>query len=423
MILAAAFVLLTLASIPISFVLLVSALVYIAASDNAVLYESVGRQLFGGIENYGLLSLPLFILLGELMSAGGIGRRLMAFAAAMLGAVRGGLAYICLTANLMMAAILGSTVAQITVMSRLAVPEMVKAGYPKDVSVAITAAAGLLAPIIPPSMIFIIFGVVAQVPIGDLFTAGIVPGLVIFLAFAGVIGVMSGRYRFPSTAATTMAERWRSMLDAIPAALIPVVIIGSILGGLASPTESAAIACLIALVVGLFVYREMTFADIGPAFVRTAKGAAVVLFLIATAQVFSWAITFENIPAKVAVAMQAMTASPTLFMLLVTAVLIFVGMIMDPIPAIIMIVPVLLPVATGVYGIDPIQFGMVVCINLTMGLLTPPVGTGLFTAALLNDIPAGRIAVLIVPFLLVVVAALILLVFFPILSLGLGKLI
>ena len=416
MIVGLSFVGLILATIPISFALIITALVYIAVTGNFGLLQSFGPQLFGGLENYGLLALPLFILLGEFMNAGGIGRRLMALAAAMLGSVRGGLAYINLVANMMMAAILGSTVAQITVMSRLAVPEMVRTGYPKDVSVAITAAGGLLAPIIPPSMIFIIFGVVAQVPIGDLFAAGIVPGLLLFLVFAGVIGVVARRCSFPSTPRSSWPERLAAVKDALPSALIPVTIIGSILGGLATPTEAAAVASLMAVLVGRFVYREMTVADIGSAFVNAAKGAAVVLFLVAAAQVFSWVITFENVPATVAEMMRATTSSPTIFLLLVTALLLGVGMVMDPIPAIILIVPVLLPIATIQYGIDPIQFGMVVCINLTAGLLTPPVGTGLFTAALLNDIRAERIAWLLIPYLAAVVAVILLLIFFPSLS-------
>jgi tripartite ATP-independent transporter DctM subunit len=301
-------------------------------------------------------------------------------------------------------------------MSRLAVPEMVRTGYPKDVSVAITAAGGLLAPIIPPSMIFIIFGVVAQVPIGDLFAAGIVPGLLLFLVFVGVIGVVAHRRGFPSTPRSSWPERFGAVKDALPSALIPVTIIGSILGGLATPTEAAAVASLMAVLVGLFVYRELTVADIGCAFVNAAKGAAVVLFLVAAAQVFSWVITFENVPATVAEMMRATTSSPTVFLLLVTALLLGVGMVMDPIPAIILIVPVLLPIATIQYGIDPIQFGMVVCINLTAGLLTPPVGTGLFTAALLNDIRAERIAWLLVPYLAAVVMVILLLIVFPSLS-------
>ncbi|MDT0684566.1 TRAP transporter large permease [Roseicyclus sp. F158] len=413
------FLLLLAIGVPIAFALLLLALVIIALGGNFVLLQSYPQQLFGGLENYGLLALPLFILLGEFMNSGGIGRRLMALALALLGPVKGGLAYVNLMANMLMASILGSTVAQITIMSRLAVPEMEKAGYPRDVSVAITAAGGMLAPIIPPSMMFIIFGVIAQIPIGDLFIAGIVPGLFLFAAFIGVIAWLGRRHGFPRTEPMPFRARLRSAVDALPAALIPAVIIGTILGGIATPTEAAAIASLMAAAIGLGIYRELKLSDIWPAFTRSAASSALVLFLIAAAQVFSWVITFENVPAQVAAALQAMTSSPIVFLLLLNLLLIFLGMVTDPIPAIILIVPVFLPVATQVYGIDVFQFGVIVCLNLTAGLLTPPVGTGLFTAALMGEVRAERLARLILPFFLAVLLVIVALILFPVLSLGL----
>ncbi len=410
-----------LVGLPISLTLAMLALIYIVVSGNTVLLQSYPQQMFGALESYGMLALPLFILLGEFMNAGGIGRRLMAFALALLGPMRGGLAYVNLGANMMMASILGSTVAQITIMSRLAVPEMERAGYPKDVSVAITAAGGLLAPIIPPSMMFIIFGVIAQVPIGDMFIAGIIPGIVIFLAFCGIIGWLSYHHDFPRSPSLTRQERVRAVVDALPAALIPASIIASILGGFATPTEAATVASLLAILIGLFVYREMTLADIWPALVNAARGSAVVLFLIAAAQLFSWVITFENIPATVAAYMSSLTDSPILFLLMMNLLLLGLGMITDPIPAIILIVPVFLPVATDVYGIDPIHFGIILCINLTLGLVTPPVGTGLFTASLLTGVRAERIAYLLIPFLAVAFAVILLIVVWPSLTLALVR--
>lgn len=409
-------------AVPIAFTLAILALIYIFVSGNTVMLQSYGQQLYGGLENYGLLSLPLFILLGEFMNAGGIGRRLMAFALALLGSVRGGLAYVNLLANMMMASILGSAVAQITVMSKLAVPEMEKAGYPRDISVAITAAGGMLAPIMPPSMLFIIFGVIAQVPIGDLFIAGIVPGILLFISFFGVIGWLTRRHNFPANQRMTLPERGNAVVRALPAAAVPAVIVGSILGGFATPTEAAAVASLMAVVVGLFVYREMKLADIFPAFVSAARNSALVMFLIAAANVFSWVITFENLPMRVTELVQAMTSSPIVFLLLVNLVLLLLDMVTDAIPAIIVTVPVLLPVAVNVYGIDPIHFGVIVCINLTMGLLTPPVGTGLFTAAAMGNVRAERLTVLLTPFFIATVAVVLLLVVFPVLSTGLGTL-
>ncbi|SOC10862.1 TRAP transporter large permease [Stappia indica] len=408
------------AGVPIAFALIALAVVIILAGGNHILFQSFPQQFFGGLENYGLLALPLFILLGEFMNEGGIGRRLMALAMALLGSVRGGLAYVNLVANMMMASILGSTVAQITIMSRIAVPEMERAGYPRDVSVAITAAGGMLAPIIPPSMMFIIFGVIAQLPIGDLFIAGIVPGVIMFLAFLAVIAWLGQQHAFPRSRTLDLRERVVAVRDALPAAAIPVVIIGSILGGIATPTEAAAVASVAAVIVGMFVYREMSVSDIWPAFMRAAASSAVVLFLIAAAGLFSWVITFENVPAIVSAWVQSLTTSPIVFLLTINLILLLLGMVTDPIPAIILVVPVFLPVATGVYGIDPFQFGVIVCLNLTAGLLTPPVGTGLFTAALMGNVRAERLARLILPFFLAVALVIVALSLFPMLSTGLG---
>ena len=408
--------------LPIALVLAATAMVFIVVSGNTVLFQSYAQQLYGGLENYGLLALPLFILLGEFMNAGGIGRRLMAMALAMLGSVRGGLAYVNLIANMVMASILGTAVAQITIMSKIAVPEMEKAGYPRDLSVAITAAGGLLAPIVPPSMLFIIFGVIAQMPIGDLFISGILPGVMLFTSFLAAIALLGRIHGFPKTEPLPFRERLKPVLDALPAVAIPATIIGTILGGIATPTEAAAIATLAAVLIGLFVYKEMTIRDLFPACMSAARSSAVVLFLIAAAQVFSWVITFENLPALVAAWLEQLTTSPILFLLMLNLILLGLGTVTDPIPAIILVVPVLLPVATDVYHIDPFQFGVIVCLNLTLGLLTPPVGTGLFTAALMGQVRAERIARLLIPFFLSSVAVLVLLAFFPILTTGLKDL-
>lgn len=410
---ASAFLGLLALGVPIAFVLAITALIYIAASGNTVLLESYPQQLFGGLENYGLLALPLFILVGECMNEGGIARRLMAMATAAIGSVRGGLAYVNLLANMMMASILGSTVAQITIMTRIAVPEMERAGYDKGAAVAITAVGGLLAPIIPPSMLFVIFGVIAQISIGDLFIAGIIPGLLLGLAFFGVLGWMAKRHDFPATPRISGAQRLAAVRDGLPAGLIPLTIVGSILGGLATPTEAAALACVAATLVGRYVYRELDYGCLWPALVRTAQNSAIVLALIAAAQVFGWVITFENLPALAADAIRAAADSPLVFMLLVSAGLLLVGMVLDPIPALILIVPVLLPVATDVYGISPFHFGVVVCLNLVLGLLTPPVGSALFTASALSGVKAERIALLSLPYLLAMLAVLLLIVVFP----------
>ncbi|MCF8479101.1 MAG: TRAP transporter large permease [Rhodospirillum sp.] len=413
MIVLASFSILLILGLPIAIALAGAGLIQVANSGNEALFLSFPGQFFGGLENYGLMALPMFILLGELMNDGGIGRRLMTVALALIGSIRGGLAYVNLMANVMMASILGSTVAQIVVMSRLSVPEMERAGYPRDLSIAITAAGGMLAPIIPPSMLFIIFGVIAQISIGDMFIAGIVPGLLLACSFLAVLALLGRIHGFPKTAPMAPRERVSALRDALPAGLIPLTIVGGILGGLATPTEAAALAAVISILVGKYVYKDLEFRHLFPAFVRAARNSAAVLFIIAAAGVFSWAITFENIPQAVADWLQALTSDPTLFLLILNGLLLIVGMVLDPIPALILIVPVLMPVATSVYGIDPIHFGVILCLNLSVGLLTPPVGTGLFAASLMSGVRAERIAVLLAPFLASAGVVILLLVLFP----------
>ncbi|WP_255448593.1 TRAP transporter large permease [Telmatospirillum sp. J64-1] len=405
--------------VPVAYVLVITALIYILLSGNEVLLLSFPQQFFGGLENYGLLALPLFILVGEFMNEGGIARRLIAMAAAFIGPVRGGLAYVNLLANMMMASILGSTVAQITIMTRMAVPEMERAGYSKDMAVAITAAGGLLSPIIPPSMLFVVFGVIAQISIGDLFIAGIIPGLLLSASFFGVLYWLGIKHGFPRIKAATPSERLGAIRDGLPAALIPLTIIGSILGGIATPTEAAALAAVAALLVGRFVYRDLDLRQIGPAFLRTARNSAIVLVLIAAAQVFGWVITYENLPALVAGWLQSVSDSPLVFLLLVNAVLLVIGMVIDPLAALILIVPVLLPIATDVYALNPFHFGVIVCLNLVLGLLTPPVGSGLFTAAVMSGVKAERLAWVALPFLVATALVLLLLILVPQLVVGL----
>ncbi|PTQ66362.1 TRAP transporter large permease [Celeribacter persicus] len=398
MIAALAFVVLLALGVPIGWVLILTALAIIAQGGDWILLQSLPQQLYGGIESYALLALPLFTLLGELMGAGGIGRRLFALAGALLPPLKGGLAYVNLLANMLMASVLGSTTAQITVMSRLAVPEMERAGHPRDLSATITAAGGLLAPILPPSMNFIVFAAIAQLPVADLFLAGVVPGLAMAGLFVVVIARYARRHDLPSVAPQPFRGRALAILDALPALLVPMIAVGSILAGIATPTEAAAVSSFAAIVIGAGVYRELRFRDIPAALLRAARGAGQVLFLVACAQLLGWVLTYSNLPALTAATLQDLTSSPLGFLLLLNILLLLLGMIMEPIPAIILTAPVLLPVATDVYGIDPVAFGVICCVNLTLGLLTPPVGAGLYTTALLTETRPLRLARLLLPF-------------------------
>ncbi|MGR3501481.1 TRAP transporter large permease [Pseudaestuariivita sp.] len=404
------------AAVPVALVLVLSAIWYIWESGNGILYDSFAQKMFAGVENYGLLAIPLFMLTGELMNEGGMTKRLIGAARVFVGGFRGGLAYINLLSNMFMAAIIGSATAQIAVMSRAMVPAMEEEGYDKGFAAATTAAGGLLAPVIPPSMMFVIFGVLAQIPIGDMFVAGIIPGLILATLFAIVIALIGLWQDFPKGHWLSGPEALRALLACVPAALIPVAIIGGIVFGIATPTESAAVASLIAFLVGWLGYRELDPTRLFEMFKRTAINASMIIFMIAAANVFGWVIIYEALPQKLAALITSITRDPFLFLLIVNLSLLFVGMLIDGIAAVILITPILLPIAIESYDISPYQFGVVICLNLVLGLLTPPVGVGLYIASSMGGTSPGRILRSLWPFLLAVTGALIALSYFPILS-------
>ena len=405
----AVFALLLILGVPIAFVLLGTSLAYIELSGNRVLYASFAQQLFGGIEAYGLMAIPLFMLAGEIMHRGGLIRRLIAVASIFVSGLRGGLAYVNLLANMMMASIIGSATAQISIMTQAMVPEMERAGYSREFSAATTAAGGLLAPIIPPSMLFVIFGVLGQIAIGDLFIAGIVPGVLLAAGFILVVALVGIFRDLPKGEWLARREMLHAALRGLPASVVPILIVGGILTGVFSPTESAAAAALAALVIGRFVHKELDLKELPDILLRTGINSTIVLFLIATANVFGWVIIFEEVPQRLTLWLTQLSSDPFVFMLLVNAALLVIGAFIDSIAALIVVVPLLLPIAQGTYGINPYHFGVVVCINLVLGILTPPVGAGLFIAATLAKVAPGRIFVELAPFVLVAIAVLVLL--------------
>lgn len=399
--------------VPIALVLAVSAMAYVVSSDNAVLFLSYPQQFFGGLEKYGLLAIPLFMLVGEVMNEGGLTRRLVAFASVFLGSIRGGLAYINILANMMLASIIGSANAQVAVMSQVMVPEMHRKGYDRSFATATTAAGALLAPVIPPSMLFVIFGVLAQISIGDLFIAGIVPGLLMAVGFILVIAVLGFIHEYPKNERLTLRQALRNVVASIPSLSVPVVMIGSIVGGLATPTEAAAVGAAMAVLVGRFAHGEMKTDRMGDMLLRVAINSGVVLALVAAAAVFGWVIIHEQLPQRLGELMQSMTSDPFVYMLLLMGLLLMVGMVLDGIAALILLVPIVLPVAQSVYGINPYHLGVLMCINLTLGLLTPPVGSALYVASRVTGCKPGDIIKSLLPFLLVTVLVLLLITWMP----------
>ncbi len=411
-----AFTLLLLIGLPISIVLCMTAAIYIWDSGNAVLFTSFPQQMFMGLDSYGLIAIPLFILIGEIMNGGGITRRLIDMAMAFVGALKGGLAYVNLLANMFVASILGSAAAQVALMSQMVVPEMERKGYDKTFAAGLTAYAGMLGPIIPPSIMFVIYSVMAQVPVGTMLAAGIIPGIILTVAFCIIIALMGFVYNYPRGERLTWPQRIRIIARAIPTLLIPVVIVGSILTGLANPTEAAAMGVVAAAGVGWGITRDLRLAQLPGMFVKAAVLSAGILFLIAGAAVFSWVLVYGMIPQRVAAWIQTIASDPITFMLLVNVILLVIGTVIDGAPGLIMTVPILLPIATEVYGIDPVHFGVVAVINLVLGFLSPPVGLNFFVAAAVTGAKPGKMFIVTLPFFIISCIILVILSIFPALS-------
>lgn len=388
--------------IPIALVLAITTLVYLVVSGNFILLLSAPQRMFSGLDNFGLLAIPLFMLAGELMNGGGITKRLIDFAKSLLGHVRGGLAYVVVIANTFLASILGSANAQSAMMSRVMVPEMEKEGYRRDISSALTLSSSILAPVIPPSMLFIIYGTLTGASIGGLFVAGIIPGILLSFGFIALVMILGYKYNFPKGQPLEIAVVGHTFVRVIPALLIPFIIIWGILSGAFTPTESAAIACLIAFIVGFFFYRELSMDKLPAILLNTVMNTATVTFLIATANMFGWLITFEQIPQTIANAMLNFSEEPWVFLLLLNILLLIIGTVLDGIAALIILIPVLMPLLV-IYGVDPIHLGVIICINLTIGLMTPPVGTGLFIVSSIAKVKLETLIRAMIPFLLMAV--------------------
>lgn len=413
-----AFAILLLLGVPIAYVLGITTVIYIFSTDNLTLLMTVPQRLYSGMENYGLLAIPLFMLAGELMNFGGITKRLVDFAKKFIGHFRGGLAYVNVAANMMLAAIIGSATAQIAMMSRTMVPEMEKSGYNRAFSTATTAAAGLLGPIIPPSMLFIIYGVSSGASIADMFKAGVIPGILLGLSFMVIIAFIGLKEKWPKEKRASVGEMLGSFLRVLPALSVPLIIIVGILSGAFTATESAAIASFVALLVGLFFYRELKISQIPRILINTVSTTAVITILIAMANIFGWMLAFEQVPQQIAKWMVSISDSTFVFLLLVNIFLLILGMFMDGIAALIILVPIFMPLLP-LYNVDPVHFGIIICINLTIGILTPPVGSGLFIASSITKVSIGDLVKSLWPFLIASVVVLLILTYVPSLTLWL----
>jgi len=397
--------------IPIAFSLIVCGIALMAYMDvfNA---QIVAQNLIQGADTFTLLAIPFFLLAGEIMNRGGLSRRIIDFAVSLVGHIRGGLGIVAIVASIIMASISGSAAADTAALAAILIPMMRNSGYDLARSCGLIASGGIIAPVIPPSIAFIMYGVAANVSIGQLFLGGIVPGILMGVGLFVAWQIVARRDNVAVLPRQSAQERLRALVRAGWALLMPVIIMGGIRFGIFTPTEAAVVAAVYALFVSLAIYREMRFSDLYEIILNAAKMTSVVMFLVAAALVSAWLITTANIPTEIVVLVGGLIEYPTLLLLALMALVFVVGTALDLAPTILILTPVLIPIVKQA-GIDPVYFGVLFIMNNAIGLITPPVGVVLNIVSGVARIPLWDVIKGVNPFLIAHCIVLTLLVLFP----------
>lgn len=396
---------------PIAFALLVSGIVMMVYMGNFD-PQLVAQNMLSGADSFPLMAIPFFVLAGELMNAGGISKRIVGVASAWVGHFKGGLGYVAIFACVLMASLSGSAIADTAAVAALLIPMMRQAGYDVPRSSALIASGGIIAPVIPPSIGFVMLGVIGNISITKLFIAGIVPGLMMALALVVTWAFQAKKYGMPKGEKVKPQARLRATLAGFWALLLPVAIVGGLKFGIFTPTEAAVVAVFYALFVGMVIYRELHFRHLYQVILTAAKTSAVVMFLVAAATVSAWLIAAANIPAEVGQMLSPLIPYPTLLMLVVMLLVVVIGMALDFAPTVLIMTPVLLPVVVSA-GIDPVYFGVLFIMNNAIGLITPPVGTVLNVVCGVAKIRMSEVIRAVNPYLIAQLVVLLLLIVFP----------
>lgn len=407
---------LLLAGAPVAVALGLAAITYFLIEGVPI--EILPQTMFAGMDQFVLLAIPLFIIAGEVLNVGGMTGRLTDFASALVGRVRGGLAGVNVGTSMLFAGISGSAAADASAVGSVMIPMMDKAKYPRPFSVAVTAMSAIIGPIIPPSIVFIMYGVLAQASVVDLFLAGVVPGVLLGSAQLVTVLHISRRRGFPPGKATSMARVLKTGRHAAVAMGLPIIVIGGLLAGVFTATESAAMAVLYGVVVAGLGYRALRIRALGDLCVRAGVAVGDILIIIAASNALAWVLVREQVPQNLADAITAFTTSTIIFLLLVNLVTLVAGMFLDTFPALIVLTPILLPVAVE-FGVDPIHLGVILTVNLMLGAVTPPVGIVLFIAAGVGRTKVEKVLPEMVPIFLVSLLVLGIVTYVPVISLGL----
>lgn len=403
-------------NVPIAVALgLSAALVFIITGDVPLLV--VIQDMFNAVDSFPLMAVPFFILAGKLMETGGISERLIAFASTMVGRMRGGLGLVSIITCIFFAAISGSSAATAAAVGSIMIPAMVKKGYDANFSGAIQASGGTVGVMIPPSIPLVLYGVAAGASISDLFIAGIGPGILVGLSLMVMAYFISRKHNFGGGEKSSFVDFLKAFKNSIWGLLMPVIILGGIYGGIFTPTEAAVVAVVYGLIIGLFVYKEIKWKDLSRIFSESVITTSIIMFIIATASIFSSLLAREQIPQKISAFMLEITDSVVITLIIINILLLIVGTFMETSAAIIILTPILAPVVM-MMGVNPVHFGIIMVVNLAIGMVTPPVGINLFIVTnIAKDVRFEKLVRAVVPFLIIMVVDILLITFIPSISL------
>ncbi|MBW8381768.1 MAG: TRAP transporter large permease [Youngiibacter sp.] len=397
--------------VPIALSLGVAVVAGIFSTGSLNLFPVVPQRMFTQMDNFTLMAVPFFILAGNLMEKGGISKRIIGFFEVLVKRVPARLSVITVVASAFFGAISGSNPATVAAIGGLTIPRMKEKGYPKEQAAAIAASAGTLGVVIPPSIPMVTYAVTASVSVGTMFIAGIIPGLFLAAVLCVVNVVLNKKYDEADRTRTTVKDVVSAFFEALLALIMPLIILGGIYGGLFTPTEAAAVSCVYSLLISIFVYKEMKFSDLYKIFYKSAVSSGVVLFVVALSAPFGWFMTNQNIPTAIASSVLALFTNKYVLLLVINFILLFLGMFLETQAIILLVTPILLPIAISI-GMSPIALGIIIIINTSIGMITPPMAVNLFVATGISGCTIEQISTKIMPFLIAEVIALVFMTYF-----------
>ena len=379
---------------------------------------SMSIKLFETSEHYTLMAIPFFVLAGNLMSTGGVAKRMVRFAIAAVGHLRGGLAIASILACMLFAAVSGSSPATVVAIGSIVIAGMVKNGYPKEFAAGVICNAGTLGILIPPSIVMVVYAAVTEVSVGRLFMAGVIPGLLLGFMLMAAVWWRAGKLQIAPPPKASASEIFRSFRDSMWGLALLVIIMGGIYGGVFTPTEAAAVSAVYALLVAVFIYKDLTFKQLPEVFLESAKTTVMLMFIVANALLFAHVLTTERIPQAIAEQILAVGMTPWMFLLVVNVILLVAGNFMEPTGIILILAPILFPIAVKL-GIDPIHLGVIMVVNMEIGMVTPPVGLNLFVTSGVTGMSLVQVTKAALPWLMVLLVFLVIITYVPVISLGL----